>query len=126
MKPEINSFRTNWPLDRWGKWKERDYPSSTYPAFACGSGSVLSTDLTGWLADNADRLKHFQGEDVSLGIWLAALNPVLINDEDFQCFGVKGPYAACSSRMVVSPDHTPEGLRGLWKKKTEGRDFCKT
>lgn len=42
---------------------------------ACGSGNVLSLDLVEWLATKQDSLKLYQGEDVSMGIWLAAVHP---------------------------------------------------
>ncbi|KAL0178672.1 hypothetical protein M9458_027566, partial [Cirrhinus mrigala] len=31
-----------------------------YPAFACGSGYVVSRDLVEWLASNAQHLKAYQ------------------------------------------------------------------
>lgn len=89
-------------MDRIGKWQELEYASPAYPAFACGSGYVVSRDLVQWLASNADKLKAYQvegprandcwgmeadsheynvlddllqGEDVSMGIWMAAVGP---------------------------------------------------
>ena len=47
-------------MDRIGKWQELQYPSPAYPAFACGSGYVVSRDLVQWLATNADQLKAYQ------------------------------------------------------------------
>ncbi|XP_075388320.1 UDP-GalNAc:beta-1,3-N-acetylgalactosaminyltransferase 2 isoform X2 [Tenrec ecaudatus] len=69
------NFRLNWAVDRTGKWQELEYPSPAYPAFACGSGYVISRDIVHWLASNSDRLKTYQGEDVSMGIWMAAIGP---------------------------------------------------
>lgn len=54
------SFRLNWAVDRTGKWQELEYPSPAYPAFACGSGYVISRDVAYWLASNAGRLKTYQ------------------------------------------------------------------
>lgn len=54
------SFRLNWAVDRTGKWQELEYPSPAYPAFACGSGYVISRDIVHWLASNAGRLKTYQ------------------------------------------------------------------
>lgn len=54
------SFRLNWAVDRTGKWQELEYPSPAYPAFACGSGYVISRDIVGWLASNAGWLKTYQ------------------------------------------------------------------
>ncbi|XP_064173310.1 UDP-GalNAc:beta-1,3-N-acetylgalactosaminyltransferase 2 isoform X2 [Anguilla rostrata] len=69
------NFRQSWAVDRVGKWQELEYSSPAYPAFACGSGYVVSRDLVEWLAGNANRLKAYQGEDVSMGIWMAAVGP---------------------------------------------------
>nr|XP_031527789.1 UDP-GalNAc:beta-1,3-N-acetylgalactosaminyltransferase 2 isoform X6 [Vicugna pacos] len=69
------NFRLNWAVDRTGKWQELEYPSPVYPAFACGSGYVISKDIVHWLASNSGRLKTYQGEDVSMGIWMAAIGP---------------------------------------------------
>lgn len=49
-------------MDRIGKWQELEYASPAYPAFACGSGYVVSRDLVQWLASNADQLKAYQVE----------------------------------------------------------------
>lgn len=56
------SFRQSWAVDRIGKWQELEYPSPAYPAFACGSGYVVSRDLVQWLASNAETLKAYQVE----------------------------------------------------------------
>lgn len=56
----VLSFRQNWAVDRIGKWQELEYSSPVYPAFACGSGYVVSRDLVGWLASNAEQLKVYQ------------------------------------------------------------------
>lgn len=54
------SFRQSWAVDRVGKWQELEYTSPVYPAFACGSGYVISQDLVEWLASNAEKLKVYQ------------------------------------------------------------------
>lgn len=51
-----SQFREGWPVARQGKWAERDYSGTAYPAFACGAGGVLSLDLVDYLALNADTL----------------------------------------------------------------------
>ncbi|XP_064480706.1 UDP-GalNAc:beta-1,3-N-acetylgalactosaminyltransferase 2-like [Ornithodoros turicata] len=76
-----SSFRENWPVARYGKWGDHDYTSAVYPSFACGSGYVLSREIVLWLAKNKDHLHQYQGEDVSMGIWLAALRPKMIDDD---------------------------------------------
>ena len=46
-------FRNNWPVNLYGKWADPFYMAPVYPAFACGSGSVLQWDLVEWLIQNS-------------------------------------------------------------------------
>lgn len=68
------SFRTHWIRTLYGKQADPEYESLTYPPFACGSGYLLSRSIVEWLDRNRFHLKMYQGEDTSLGIWLAAVN----------------------------------------------------
>ncbi|KAJ8359955.1 hypothetical protein SKAU_G00164800 [Synaphobranchus kaupii] len=112
------NFRQSWAVDRVGKWQELEYTSPAYPAFACGSGYVVSRDLVEWLADNADRLKAYQGEDVSMGIWMAAVGPGKYQDSGWLC------EKHCYLDMLSSPQHSPEELRSLWDRKRVCGDPC--
>lgn len=69
------SFRKQWPINYYGKWMENVWTLPWYPSFACGSGYILTNDLIKWLAINHDTLYAYQGEDVSMGIWMTAINP---------------------------------------------------
>ena len=51
-----SDFRVGWPVARSGKWKEAEYTAEHYPAFGCGSGSMLSKTSVKWLGSNADHL----------------------------------------------------------------------
>ncbi|XP_078484112.1 UDP-GalNAc:beta-1,3-N-acetylgalactosaminyltransferase 2 [Ciona intestinalis] len=77
----FGSFRGDIPVARWGKWAELAYTANIYPAFAYGGGYVITSDIALWLATNAQMLHPYQGEDVSMGIWLAALKPELLPDK---------------------------------------------
>ncbi|XP_023819319.1 UDP-GalNAc:beta-1,3-N-acetylgalactosaminyltransferase 2 [Oryzias latipes] len=112
------NFRQNWAVDRIGKWQELEYASPAYPAFACGSGYVVSQDLVQWLAGNADKLKAYQGEDVSMGIWMAAVGPQKYQDAGWLC------EKECYADMLSSPQHTAEELRSLWDRKRVCGDPC--
>ncbi|KAH9513901.1 Beta-1,3-N-acetylgalactosaminyltransferase 2 [Bulinus truncatus] len=79
------NFRTNWAIEQHGKWSELDYGSMIYPRFACGSGNIVSHDVHSWLVQNNRRLKRFQGEDVSMGIWLSGLDVQYIQDDGWRC-----------------------------------------
>ncbi|XP_074601203.1 UDP-GalNAc:beta-1,3-N-acetylgalactosaminyltransferase 2-like isoform X2 [Brevipalpus obovatus] len=79
------NFRKNLLIQIYGKWAESDYPCSVYPNFACGSGHLMSYSLVQWIARNSEFLYHFQGEDTSLGIWLASILPGYIQDQRWSC-----------------------------------------
>ncbi|XP_066473120.1 UDP-GalNAc:beta-1,3-N-acetylgalactosaminyltransferase 2 isoform X1 [Tiliqua scincoides] len=113
------NFRLNWAVDRTGKWQELEYPSPAYPAFACGSGYVISKDIVEWLASNSERLKIYQGEDVSMGIWMAAIGPKRYQDNLWLC------EKSCESGMLSSPQYSPEELTELWRIKELCGDPCK-
>lgn len=112
------NFRQSWAVDRIGKWQELEYASPAYPAFACGSGYVVSRDLVQWLASNAEKLKAYQGEDVSMGIWMAAVGPQKYQDSGWLC------EKECYLDMLSSPQHTAEELHVLWDRKRACGDPC--
>ncbi|XP_074393605.1 UDP-GalNAc:beta-1,3-N-acetylgalactosaminyltransferase 2 isoform X2 [Zonotrichia albicollis] len=112
-------FRLNWAVDRTGKWQELEYPSPAYPAFACGSGYVISKDIVQWLASNSERLKTYQGEDVSMGIWMAAVGPKRYQDGLWLC------EKTCESGMLSSPQYSPQELGELWRLKELCGDPCR-
>ncbi|XP_060727988.1 UDP-GalNAc:beta-1,3-N-acetylgalactosaminyltransferase 2 [Tachysurus vachellii] len=105
------NFRQNWAVDRVGKWQELEYTSPVYPAFACGSGYMVSRDLVDWLASNADKLQVYQGEDVSMGIWMAAVQVQTYQDAGWLC------EKECYVDMLSSPQHTVKELHFLWDQK---------
>ena len=56
---------------RGGKWAELDYKKDTYPPWPQGSfGHVVSRPVAEYVATHKDTLFNYQGEDVSVGIWL--------------------------------------------------------
>ncbi|XP_045715811.1 UDP-GalNAc:beta-1,3-N-acetylgalactosaminyltransferase 2 isoform X2 [Phyllostomus hastatus] len=112
------NFRWNWAVDRTGKWQELEYPSPAYPAFACGSGYVVSRDIVRWLASNAGRLKTYQGEDVSMGIWMAAIGPTRYQDSLWLC------EKTCETGMLSSPQYSARELTDLWRLKELCGDPC--
>ncbi|XP_071506237.1 UDP-GalNAc:beta-1,3-N-acetylgalactosaminyltransferase 2-like [Diadema antillarum] len=111
-------FRTGWTVEHHGKWAEHDYQSPVYPSFACGSGSLMSMDLVRWIASNSRHLHRFQGEDVSLGIWLAAVQPSYHDDPRWHCDNV------CSASMYVSAELSAEDLRTRWQNRKQCGDPC--
>jgi len=54
-----------------GKWAELDYNKTLYPSFPQGSfGHAVSRPVAEYIAGTKDTLFDYQGEDVSIGIWL--------------------------------------------------------
>ncbi|XP_072354604.1 UDP-GalNAc:beta-1,3-N-acetylgalactosaminyltransferase 2 isoform X3 [Scyliorhinus torazame] len=112
------NFRQNWAVDSSGKWMELEYPSLVYPDFACGSGYVVSRSLIQWLAENAKTLKVYQGEDVSMGIWMAAVGPQRHQDPRWLC------EKKCLPGALSSPQYSPGELLELWKNKEQCGNPC--
>uniref|UniRef100_A0A8C9R989 Hexosyltransferase n=1 Tax=Scleropages formosus TaxID=113540 RepID=A0A8C9R989_SCLFO len=112
------NFRQSWAVDRVGKWQELEYASPAYPAFACGSGYVVSRDLVQWLADNADKLKAYQVPDTSFGA----------NGTDDSTFPAQDPGWLCEkdcyADMLSSPQHSVQELRTLWAGRRACGDPC--
>ncbi|XP_070571047.1 UDP-GalNAc:beta-1,3-N-acetylgalactosaminyltransferase 2-like isoform X2 [Ptychodera flava] len=113
-----SQFRKHWEINHYGKWTDFAYTASEYPAFACGSGYVLSSDLVEWISDNSMHLYAYQGEDTSLGIWLSALNPHYVVDSQWQCSRV------CHTDMYSIPDNTVQQLQVLWENKMKCANPC--
>ncbi|XP_069820989.1 UDP-GalNAc:beta-1,3-N-acetylgalactosaminyltransferase 2 [Dendropsophus ebraccatus] len=112
------NFRLNWAVDRTGKWQELEYMSPAYPAFTCGSGYVISRDIVQWLAANADRLKTYQGEDVSMGIWMSAIGPRRYQDDGWLC------EKSCDRTMLSAPQFSAQELSELWQQKLRCGNPC--
>ncbi|KAK7487019.1 hypothetical protein BaRGS_00021689 [Batillaria attramentaria] len=105
-------------VERAGKWREPDYSPSVYPPFACGSGYVVPRALHLWLASNSHLLHPFQGEDVSMGIWLSPLAPERLQDSRWQCFKM------CEDTMFSMPDLTPAEIMTRWQNRLHCGSPC--
>ena len=56
---------------REGKWEEQDYTPMYYPWWPRGScGHIVSLPIAQFVSQQSPKLHRYQGEDVSLGIWL--------------------------------------------------------
>jgi Galactosyltransferase len=54
-----------------GKWAEHEWLPEFYPYWAIGSaGHIVSRRVVQYVVENSASLHRYQGEDVSLGIWL--------------------------------------------------------
>jgi hypothetical protein len=67
----IGGIRKKSIVPKRGKWEEPEYKKSYYPNFPLGSfGHVVSRPVADYVVQHNDQLFNYQGEDVSLGIWL--------------------------------------------------------
>merc|ERR1712224_315455 len=67
----IGAIKNKWNVPRKGKWGEVNYKPKKYPRFPLGSvGHVVSRGIAQFVVDRSDTLFNYQGEDVSIGIWL--------------------------------------------------------
>jgi hypothetical protein len=56
---------------REGKWADYSWPNDFYPYWAIGSaGHIVSRAIANYVVEHSATLHRYQGEDVSLGIWL--------------------------------------------------------
>jgi hypothetical protein len=74
-------------VHRDGKWAEKKYKHAKWPAFPSGGAHAVSRDLAQYIVDNSESeaTEEFQGEDVSLGVWLhmAPWTPTLATSKRF-------------------------------------------
>ncbi|XP_042901907.1 UDP-GalNAc:beta-1,3-N-acetylgalactosaminyltransferase 2 isoform X2 [Parasteatoda tepidariorum] len=111
-------FRKNWPVNYVGKWADDDYRSDYYPAFPCGAAYITSHQTASWLSQNSDSLFPYQGEDVSIGIWLSAINPTYIEDEHFECD------SSCNSNSYNRAQLEPEEIQRAWSVFKMCKNVC--
>ena len=96
------------------KWHDPGYTASKYPCFGGGGGNILTHDLSDWVGVNALHLKDFQGEDVSMGIWLTGRKHEIIRNDNFHHLETKG--AACNREVCSAPEVDSEIFQDLYLK----------
>jgi Galactosyltransferase len=111
------------PVNREGKWAERHYPPLFYPWWPQGSaGHVISRAIAIYVATHDAELFRYQGEDVSLGIWLQEatdvyhhLDHVTYIQASPTLISNKGP-TSCANRktLMVGHDFSVDGLQRCW------------
>jgi len=117
-KTWIGNFRYDWPVERMGKWNEPEYRASEYPAFACGSGYIVSQDISSWLSMNSDQLHGYQGEDTSMGIWLSAIGPRYVQNSFLMCD------KTCVRGALVVPELRSDDMVEYWTNKLKCDNPC--
>lgn len=111
-------FRHDWPVNYIGKWTDYDYRSSSYPSFPCGAAYVMPQKTVLWLSYNIKDLFPYQGEDVSMGIWLSAIKPHFIDDSNFECD------SKCKEWSYNRAQLTADKIHKVWSLHEKCKNLC--
>lgn len=99
---------SNSAANYFGRYSEHQWHiCNNYTPYALGGGYVLSQELTKILAKNAEFLKHYTSEDVSIGAWLAPYSIELKHDARFN---VNTPSRGCKDPYLISHKVNTERL----------------
>ncbi|XP_057703121.1 beta-1,3-galactosyltransferase 6 isoform X2 [Corythoichthys intestinalis] len=91
-----------------GKWREGSWElCDYYLPYALGGGYVLSSDLVRYVRLNAEYLKIWQSEDVSLGAWLA---PVDVRRTHDPRFDTEYKSRGCNNKYLVTHKQSLEDM----------------
>ncbi|XP_041974319.1 beta-1,3-galactosyltransferase 6 [Aricia agestis] len=110
-----------------GKWEEKDwFLCDTYLPYALGGGYVISQSIVKYIARNHDLLSVYHSEDVSMGVWTAALDG--INRVHDVRFDTEWKSRGCDTNMLVRHKQTPTDMFEMYRTLvySHGKKLCKT
>ncbi|XP_030032789.2 beta-1,3-galactosyltransferase 6 isoform X1 [Manduca sexta] len=110
-----------------GKWEEKDwFLCDNYLPYALGGGYVISSSIVQYIGNNAEFLRCYNSEDVSMGVWTAALDG--INRVHDVRFDTEWKSRGCTKDMLVRHKQTPSDMFLMYKTlvETHGEQLCKT
>eukprot|EP01006_Ploeotia_vitrea_P026717 TRINITY_DN59674_c0_g2_i2.p1 TRINITY_DN59674_c0_g2~~TRINITY_DN59674_c0_g2_i2.p1 ORF type:complete len:543 (+),score=220.19 TRINITY_DN59674_c0_g2_i2:20-1648(+) len=112
-------FRTDWKVHGpgAGKWSEHDYTSKNYPSFGCGGGNIVTSDLASFVGGAVDDLLYYQGEDVSMGIWLAGVKMTRKENANFHV-------AKCRATEFTQPQMEPQKFLEYYANYEKCKNIC--
>ncbi|XP_041378410.1 LOW QUALITY PROTEIN: beta-1,3-galactosyltransferase 6-like [Gigantopelta aegis] len=107
-----------------GKWAEKDWIAcDRYLPYALGGGYVLSNDLIHFVVSNANYLKMFLSEDVSLGSWLAPLDINRVHDSRFD---TEYKSRGCNNAYLVTHKQSVIQMRDLYQNIQSSGKLCRS
>ncbi|CAK9826667.1 Beta-1,3-galactosyltransferase 6 [Anthophora retusa] len=99
-------------VKRSGPWKEMDWIlCDYYLPYALGGGYILSYNLVKFIASNADILKLYKAEDVSVGLWVAPL--ANIERKHDVRFDTEYRSRGCSNQYIITHKQTIENMKNM-------------
>ncbi|KAI5636500.1 galactosyltransferase domain-containing protein [Phthorimaea operculella] len=108
-----------------GKWKEEDwFLCDKYLPYALGGGYVISKKIVDYVGRNKDMLSPYNSEDVSMGVWTAALRG--INRVHDLRFDTEWTSRGCSNDMIIRHKQTPTDMLEMYNNlfTSQGRKLC--
>ena len=101
-----------------GKWAEHaHYQNTYYPYWPQGSsGHIVSKPIAKYIVDNSQRLHRYQGEDVSIGIWLdeaQKLSNLQVTYIQAESMMTMDGIEYCKKKpqyLMIGHDFTPDGM----------------
>ncbi|XP_023937714.2 beta-1,3-galactosyltransferase 6 [Bicyclus anynana] len=120
-------FNGRAPVFKSGKWQEAAwFLCDTYLPYALGGGYVISRSIVDYVARNSDFLSVYNSEDVSMGVWTAALDAInRVHDTRFDTEWVS---RGCDDSMLVRHKQTPSDMFHMYTTlvSSHGTKLCKT
>ncbi|VVC87930.1 unnamed protein product [Leptidea sinapis] len=110
-----------------GKWEERDwFLCDTYLPYALGGVYVISQSIVDFIVKNSDMLSQYHAEDVSMGVWTAALGG--INRVHDIRFDTQWTSRGCNNDMLVRHKQTPSDMFQMYRTlvHSQGEKLCRT
>lgn len=115
-------FSGNAPVFRKGKWADEEwFLCDRYLPYARGGGYVLSADLVRFAASNADILRAYKSEDVSVGVWLAPLK--ITRDHDPR-FDTEYRSRGCFNAYLVTHKQTEQMMKQKYNSLKQNGVLC--
>jgi len=105
-----------------GQWAEKNWIlCDTYLPHARGGGYVLSRDLVQYISVNAEMLKQFNSEDISVGAWLGPLDIERKHDPRFDTeYRSRG----CNNAYIVTHKQEVKDMREKFDLLQTGNKLC--
>ncbi|RZC39688.1 Galactosyl T domain containing protein [Asbolus verrucosus] len=116
-------FNGNAKIKMTGKWKESNWIAcDRYIPYALGGGYILSKQLVTVIAKNHENLRHYNSEDVSVGIWLSPLtNTLRIHDIRFDTEWIT---RGCQNFYLITHNISKEEMQNMYNNILATNNLC--
>lgn len=113
-------FNGHAPVLRVGKWGDHRWNlCDRYLPYALGGGYILGWSVVKFIAENANFLRMFANEDVSVGAWLAAIDVTHFHDVRFNTESIS---RGCNERYIIFHRVSWEDMLSIqWRKQLLGK-----